>query len=41
MTSIAAKFGITLTALKAANPAIKDPSLLHVGDTLRIPLPPG
>ena len=41
MTSIAAKFGITLIALKAANPEISDPSLLHVGDTLRIPLPPG
>jgi LysM repeat protein len=41
MTSIAAKFGITLAALKAANPEIRDPSLLHVGDTLRVPLPPG
>jgi LysM repeat protein len=40
LTGIAAKFGITLVALKAANPEIKNPSLLHVGDVIRIPLPP-
>jgi hypothetical protein len=40
LTRIAAKFGITLAALKAANPTITDPSLVHVGDILRIPLPP-
>jgi LysM repeat protein len=39
LTAIALRFGITLQALKAANPSIKDPSLLHVGDILRIPLP--
>jgi hypothetical protein len=40
LSSIAARFGITLKALKAANPEITDPSLVHVGDVLRIPLPP-
>ena len=39
LTAIAIRFGVSLQALKAANPAIKDPSLLHVGDILRIPLP--
>lgn len=39
LTSIAAHFGVTLKALKAANPEIKDPNLLHVGDVIRIPLP--
>jgi hypothetical protein len=39
LTAIAARFGVTLKALKAANPEIKDPSLLHVGDVIRIPLP--
>jgi LysM repeat protein len=40
MTGIAARFGITLAALKQANPEITDPSLLHVGDRIRVPLPP-
>jgi len=40
LTAIAKRFGITVTALKAANPEIKDPSLLHVGDKIRVPLPP-
>jgi LysM repeat protein len=40
LTGIAAKFGITLAALKKANPEVTDPSLLHVGDVIRIPLPP-
>jgi hypothetical protein len=40
LTRIATKFGITLAALKAANPTITDPSLVHVGDILRVPLPP-
>ena len=41
LTKIAAKFGITIAALKKANPEITDPSLLHVGDRIRIPLPKG
>ncbi len=40
LTSIAAKFGITVTALRKANREIADPSLLHVGDRIRVPLPP-
>ncbi len=39
LTAIAKRFGITVIALKAANPEIKDPSLLHVGDKIRVPLP--
>ncbi len=39
LTAIAKRFGITIVALKAANPDIKDPSLLHVGDKIRVPLP--
>jgi LysM domain len=41
LTAIAARFGLTLTQLKAANPEVKDPSLLHVGDVIRVPLPKG
>ena len=40
LTSIAGKFGITVTALRKANREIADPSLLHVGDRIRVPLPP-
>ena len=39
LSAIAGRFGITLAALKAANPEITDPSLLHVGDVIRVPLP--
>jgi hypothetical protein len=39
LSAIADRFGITLAALKAANREITDPSLLHVGDVIRIPLP--
>lgn len=39
LTAIAKRFGVTLVALKAANPEVKDPSLLHVGDKIRVPLP--
>ena len=38
--SIAAKFGITVEALLAANPGI-NPSGLHIGDVLNIPPKPG
>lgn len=40
MTSIARHFGITPQALRAANPEIADPNLIHAGDLLRVPLPP-
>ena len=40
MTSIALHFGITPRALRAANPEISNPNLLHVGDIIRVPLPP-
>ncbi len=39
LTAIAGRFAITLKALREANPEIEDPSLIHVGDTIRIPLP--
>ena len=39
LSAIADRFGITLAALKAANREITDPSLLHVGDVIRVPLP--
>jgi hypothetical protein len=39
LTALAKHFGISIAALKAANPTIKDPSLLHVGDKIRVPVP--
>lgn len=39
LSAIAGRFGITLAALRETNPEIEDPSLIHVGDTIRIPLP--
>ena len=39
LTAIAKRFGISIAALKAANPTLKDPSLLHVGDKIRVPVP--
>lgn len=39
LTLVALRFGITLTALRAANPGIVDPSLIHVGDLIRVPVP--
>lgn len=36
---IAAKFGTTLNVLLDLNPAISDPSTIHVGDQLRVPPP--
>jgi spore germination protein YaaH len=39
LTAIAGHFGITLQALRAANPEIAYPSLIRVGDTIRISLP--
>jgi len=39
LTRVALRFGVTLTALRAANPEIVDPRLIHVGDLIRIPVP--
>lgn len=41
LTRIAERFGVTTTAIRKLNPEITDPSLIHVGDLIRIPLPPG
>ena len=35
---IAKKFGVSLEALIKANPQIKDPNKIRVGETVRIPL---
>ena len=34
---IAKRYGVTLTALIAANPQIKNPNLIYPGDRVRIP----
>jgi hypothetical protein len=39
LTAVAQRFGVTLAALRTANPEIIDPSLIHVGDLIRIPVP--
>lgn len=39
LTRIAQRFGVTASAIRKLNPDITDPSLIHVGDTIRIPLP--
>jgi LysM repeat protein len=41
LTRIAERFGVTTAAIRELNPEITDPSLIHVGDMIRIPLPPG
>ena len=41
LTQIAQHFGVTKAAIKSLNPEITDPSLIHVGDMIRIPLPTG
>lgn len=38
LTLVALHFGVTLAALRAANPEIVDPSLIHVGDLIRVPV---
>jgi LysM repeat protein len=40
LARIARKFGLTLDQLLAANPAIKDPNRIRVGDKIVIPTPP-
>ena len=37
LSGIAKRFAVTLRNLLAANPQVKDPSLIHVGDAIRIP----
>ena len=39
LTKVAQRFGVTLAAVKALNPDIASPSLVHVGDIVRVPLP--
>ncbi|MGD0863112.1 MAG: LysM domain-containing protein [Candidatus Limnocylindrales bacterium] len=39
MQAIASKFGITLAQLKAANPQIKNPNYIQVGQVIYIPWP--
>ena len=41
LTKIATKFGVTLKALQAANPKIKNLNSIAVGDRLTIPVPAG
>lgn len=40
MTKIAKKFGLTVDQVMTANPAIKDPNKIAVGDEINIPAPP-
>ena len=40
MSGIAEKFGVSLNALIAANPQIKNPDLIYTGDVLSIPTKP-
>ncbi|AEJ41348.1 LysM repeat-containing protein [Sulfobacillus acidophilus TPY] len=37
LSAIAARYGISLAALEAANPQIKDPNLIYPGETITIP----
>jgi LysM repeat protein len=41
LTRIAQRFGVAASAIRRLNPEITDPSLIHVGDVIRIPLPTG
>jgi nucleoid-associated protein YgaU len=41
LSTIAGRFGITLDAILAANPAITDPSLIKSGQVIRLPHPAG
>ena len=41
LTKIATRFGVTLKALKAANPQIKNQNAIAIGDRLTIPVPAG
>ena len=37
LTAIATRFGVTLEALRAANPQVTDPTKLQIGQVLTIP----
>lgn len=37
LSAIAAAFGVTIAAIRAENPQVKNPNVIHVGDTLKIP----
>ncbi len=37
MSKIAKKFGVTVEQLQAANPQVKDPNKIKMGDPLNIP----
>ena len=39
MSKIAKRFGVTVEALTAANPQIKNPNKIKVGDQITIPVP--
>jgi LysM repeat protein len=39
MSKIATKFGVTVEALLAANPQIKNPDRIKIGDEITIPVP--
>jgi nucleoid-associated protein YgaU len=41
LSAIAGRYGITLAAILAANPAITDPSLIRSGQVIRLPHPAG
>ena len=40
MSKIAKKFGLTVDQVLAANPQIKDPNKIKIGDEIVIPVPP-
>jgi LysM repeat protein len=39
MSKIAKRYGLTIEALLAANPQIKNPNKIKVGDEITIPVP--
>jgi len=41
LSSIAAKFGVTVQAILAVNPQITNPNIIFVGRTIKVPCPPG
>lgn len=40
LSMIARKFGVTVQAILAVNPQIKDPNIIFTGQTIKIPCPP-
>ena len=39
MSKIATKFGVTVEEIMAANPQIKNPNRIDIGDEITIPVP--